>query len=412
MQYAIIDPAGYVRDVVDGDVSDAVNAASQFAPLVQVEQAPGAGELADSDGELGRMSFDQRPALAFSRSGLPQISYAEAMTMSLAEAHQKMLPFFPTSRTRKSGEVVQVNTYGTPISMADALLGQNYKTAKVDADASPADVQGLSLVPQRYIHDLRPGSVPHHVNLCVGASKACVQSCLVYSGHNTIDPYNLVVKIARMQSLLGEPHAFVRLLAESIARFQKSAKRARYEPYVRLNVFSDVPWELVCPELFAAFGDLQFYDYTKVEGRNTPHNYDLTFSFSGVNQEQVNYEIGRGRRIAVVFIPPERIVAEGRPRGAGLPQQFLGLPVIDGDVSDVRPRDPAPSVVGLRWKIPMGRNTAAKAFAQATAFAVPVTVVDGQLLAATSARQEPIDDADDREFDVSVRRLAKGAGHG
>jgi hypothetical protein len=399
MPYAIIDPSGAVRTVVDGDAQEAVHVASQFSPFVQVEddlrhdaEALG-GALGDID--LGRVGFENRPRLAFERSGLPHIDYAEAMAMSAAEAHQRLLPFFPTERFRKSGERIAVNTYATPRSMADALLGQNYKTAKKDSDQRPADVQGLSLVPQRYMHDLRPGSIPNHINLCVGASKACVQSCLVYSGHNTIDPYNLVVKIARTQALIGEPLAFVRLLGESITRFQASAKRASYEPYVRLNVFSDIPWELVCPGLFAAFSNLQFYDYTKVEGRNPPSNYDITFSFSGVNQEQVNFEIGRGRRIAVVFIPPERIPAEGRPRGAGLPTSFLGLPVIDGDVSDVRPRDAAPAIVGLRWKVPMGRQKESIAMAKQLAFAVPVTVVDGQLIAATSARQEPIADADE-----------------
>ena len=251
---------------------------------------------------------------------------------------------------------------------------------------------------------MQPGF--ERINACVGASPACIASCLVYSGHNTIDPYNAVVKAARLQALVREPVAFLRMLAENIRRH---ARQRSSEPYVRLNVFSDIPWELFCSELFDAFSLLNFYDYTKVENRQPPPNYDLTFSFSGINQPQVAHELSRGRRIAVVFIPPQRIPAEQRSRGEGMPQRLdvgelfgshLGeLSVIDGDVSDVRPRDPAPSIVGLRWKIPMGRQTAAFAQAQEAAFAVPVIEHKGRLIATQSARNEPIEDPDD-ELDI------------
>jgi hypothetical protein len=183
-------------------------------------------------------------------------------------------------------------------------------------------------------------------------------------------------------------------------------------------VFSDLPWELICPELFAHHAGIRFYDYTKVVNRdlNQIPNYDLTYSFSGENKAQVAYELGRNRRIAVVFVPPYRIPSEGRARGEGLPEQIdadelfgtrFGEPleVVDGDVSDVRPREPGhgrdpgdmPVIVGLRWKIPMGRQAEAFAQAQEAAFAVPVEDYNGTLIASTSARNEPITDADDDE---------------
>lgn len=400
MPYAVIDADGNVRDVVP-DVDDAIDVASQFAPTISVENGPQDSGLAGF-GDLGAVST-RRPEHALKMSGLKRMPLPTEATMPLEEAHKRLLPFFPTERfLKKENRWIPVTAYDTAKKMSDRMLGQNYKTAKKDlAIETNTNVQGLSLLPARSLHT-QPGF--SKINSCVGASPACIASCLVYSGHNTVDPYNAVVKAARLKSLIKEPAAFLRMLSENIARH---ARIRNAMPYVRLNVFSDIPWELVCPELFDAFSSLAFYDYTKVENRSPPSNYDLTFSFSGINQQQVAHELSRGRRIAVVFIPPRRIPAEGRARGEGLPSYVdvgdlfgstLGsLPVVDGDVSDVRPRDAAPSIVGLRWKIPMGRQEVAFAQAQEAAFAVPVLDYNGMLIAATSARNEPIADVDGYE---------------
>jgi len=119
----------------------------------------------------------------------------------------------------------------------------------------------------------------------------------------------------------------------------------------------------------------------------------LTFSWSGVNQRYVESEVARGRRVAVVFLLPGGLHAR---RSMALPSTFMGLPVVDGDVSDVRPRDPAPGVVGLRWKIPHGKNIQLER-QENRAFVVPVAELDGQLVASQSARQEPIVDPDTQE---------------
>lgn len=412
MPYAVIDPDGNVRYLVD-TVQQAVQAASQFSSQVLVENGPvpDAG-LGDA---LGALSLD-RPKIALAASGLKRMPLP--VDMSLEEAHAKLQPFFPTSKAvmgkKVNGKrvlypepkIVPLATYSTPKRMVENLLGQNYKTAKVDEESNEkheaaANVQGLSLLPST---SFREAAGAPARNACVGASPACIASCLVYSGHNMVDEYNVMVKAARAKALVQQPRAFLRILHEAVGRH---AKFRNAEPYVRLNVFSDLPWELICPELFEAHPKLQFYDYTKVENRQTPKNYDITFSFSGINHAQVGHELSRGRRIAVVFIPTERISAKGRARGAGLPKEldaamFGGsgrVPVIDGDVSDVRPRDPGGVIVGLRWKVPMGRQKEAFAQAQEASFAVPVQEYNGVLVAASSARQEPIEDADDRDED-------------
>lgn len=403
MPYAVIDPDGNVRDVVP-DVDAAVQVASHFSPIVQVENGP--EPRSGVGGELGALNLN-RPQHALKMCGVSPMRLPDDNMMTLDQAHALLFPYFPTKRFNRTREGVEVNewtpvtAYDTPQKMSERLLGQNYKTAKKDLGIEEnTDVQGLSLLPAR---SLAKEQGFGKINACVGASAACIASCLVYSGRNTIDPYNSIVKAARYKALVGQPVAFLRMLSENIRRHSRIRNA---EPYVRLNVFSDLPWELICPELFTAHSGVKFYDYTKVENRELRSDYDLTFSFSGDNKAQVAHELERGRRVAVVFIPPTRIHAEGRARGAGMPDQLdtddvfgtrFGEPleVIDGDVSDVRPRDPGRSIVGLRWKIPMGRQKEAFAQAQEAAFAVPVEDYDGILIAATSARNEPIFDTDD-----------------
>jgi hypothetical protein len=432
--YVVIDPDGNVRDLVP-DVHAAVQAASQFSPLVQVENGPqrtGLGDLSDRRLDLAH------PKKALARCGVKPMSLP---TMSLDEAWKELVPYFPTTKlVRGKGKgkqrifyeqpiEVPITAYSTPSKMARHLLGKNYKTAKEDLDFEVnTTVKGLSLLPSRSLAGKAGYERFANVDACVGASAACIAGCLVYSGHNDIDPYNSYVKAQRYKALVEKPQAFMRMLSENIAIHGRSRTA---EPYVRLNVFSDLPWELICPELFAHHGGVNFYDYTKVANRDlsgTP-NYDLTFSFSGENKAGVAHELSRGRRIAVVFIPTVIVPAKERERGEGLPESLdtdglfgtnFGHPleVRDGDVSDVRPRDPGrargehgdvPSIIGLRWKVPMGKQEEAIAKARASGFAieappepayvVPVEEYGDLLIAATSARNEPIHDGDEDDED-------------
>ena len=105
---------------------------------------------------------------------------------------------------------------------------------------------------------------------------------------------------------------------------------------VRLNVFSDIPWERFLD--LDRFPDIQFYDYTKVAARlgRTPANYYLTFSRSENNEPQARQSLAKGFNVAVPFRDP--------------PARFLGHPVIDGDTHDYRFLDPKGVIVGLKPK--------------------------------------------------------------
>ena len=76
---------------------------------------------------------------------------------------------------------------------------------------------------------------------------------------------------------------FLKQLHRELDNFEKLCQRSGERGAVRLNVLSDVSWEMFgVPE---AHPNLLFIDYTKRVSRlnNTPENYKLIFSYSGRN---------------------------------------------------------------------------------------------------------------------------------
>ena len=136
------------------------------------------------------------------------------------------------------------------------------------------------------------------------------------------------------------------MIKREIAKFDAKSKREGFTLLVRLNGTSDIRWENY--GIIQAFPSVQFYDYTKIPNRrNIPANYDLTFSYSGVSAFQQYVEIAKqnGNRLAVVFrnrAIVERMLANG--------ETFLGLPVVDGDDTDIRHLDPHGVIVALYAK--------------------------------------------------------------
>jgi hypothetical protein len=96
-----------------------------------------------------------------------------------------------------------------------------------------------------------------------------------------------------------------------------------------------------------ALPDIIYYDYTKLANRKVPANYDLTFSYSGASEYLpfVQKAVANGERIAVVF--RDRSIVDAMLANG---ETFLGLPVVDGDNSDIRHLDPKGAVVALYAK--------------------------------------------------------------
>lgn len=205
-------------------------------------------------------------------------------------------------------------------------------------------------------------------NVCPMADVAkCGNACLYKAGRGRFSS----VEEARIKKTLRwvQDHSgFMNELVTDIQRIANTAKRLGMTPLIRLNGTSDIFWERnsVTLNLYTTtylkrygekdvedgqafanvmelFPDVQFYDYTKIPTRTIPSNYDLTFSYSGVEEYQGMVAKAREKsmRVAVVFENESMI-----------PDQFLGMPVVSGDDTDIRHLDPKGVVVSLYAKGP------------------------------------------------------------
>lgn len=440
--YAVVEPSGAIRLV--HDLGTAVEAARHAAKkgLWSVEANVGTGwEAAGPLEQLAPDVYGNPPdyaAFAQRACGLPTYHVDEILGLPLEIAHRQVAAYFNPiryavagrgergrGRIRKS-KSGQVRACQSVAGMIDALFRVNFKLSKSGAKRPGAKkldpkALGLMLVPEKSVfrgaagngtplpvaytrtQALAPRPDGLSSTLCLAATEECASSCLAYAGMN-VQLHNTIVKLQTTQALLGEPLAFYRVLLAALDRWFMPKDKAWTKSlrFMRLNVLSDLPWERLIPDMFERYPgtrvggrQLAYYDYTKVPGRRTPHNYDLTFSYSGseANKRACASEVAAGHRVAVVFLLPGKAVAR---RTMPLPKVWDGpagrLPVVDGDLDDFRPLDPKQCYVGLRFKTVAG-GQAAEERARKGKFVVKVAaaeVIGGQIVAQQLPRSTPI----------------------
>jgi hypothetical protein len=187
--------------------------------------------------------------------------------------------------------------------------------------------------------------------LCPMAKTAgCEKACLFTAGRGAMNS----VMLSRLRKTLyfnQYRDLFMNQLHNELIRERAKAKRRGYKLIVRLNGTSDIRWENIAvggyANIMQALPDITYYDYTKLANRKVPANYDLTFSYSGVSEYLpfVQKAVANGERIAVVF--RDRSIVDAMLANG---ESFLGLPVVDGDNSDIRHLDPKGAVVALYAK--------------------------------------------------------------
>jgi hypothetical protein len=188
-------------------------------------------------------------------------------------------------------------------------------------------------------------------NTCSMAKTAqCDKACLYTAGRGAMTSVQKS-RIAKTEWFFTERQSFMQQLVADIAKLIKKSAKLGLKPLVRLNGTSDIRWETVgfvdldgisYANIFEVFPDVQFYDYTKDANRkDLPENYDLTFSYSGVEgfQPYVEKAQSKGMRMAVVFRKEQDI-----------PNTFKGIRVVSGDNSDIRHLDDDGVIVGLYAK--------------------------------------------------------------
>lgn len=187
------------------------------------------------------------------------------------------------------------------------------------------------------------------VQLCPLSELAkCDKACLYTAGKGAL----AATHYARLRKTLyfnQYREEALALISAEIAHAYAKSIIGGWTLLVRLNGTSDIRWENT--GIVQAFPNVQFYDYTKLHNRkNVPANYDLTYSYSGASNRYMSYLPDAManpalKRIAVVF--------DKRSTVAGLLEAnatFQGLPIVDGDETDVRHIEPKGVVVALYAK--------------------------------------------------------------
>jgi len=221
---------------------------------------------------------------------------------------------------------------------------------------NPKTLKGMTQGYMTYILHLAPATLSGH-NTCPKATAGCIAACLNTAGRGGMfkkgENTNVIQKarIRKTVFFYEERAGFFEWLVADIKLAIKQAAKQNLVPVFRLNGTSDISWEKYTVEvdgvtyinIFAAFPNVQFYDYTKVLGRkvNNIANYHLTFSAADGNDADVMSAMTQGYNIAVVF---------GIKKGSAMPDTYKFMPVFNGDESDLRFLDPANSVVGLYAK--------------------------------------------------------------
>ena len=221
---------------------------------------------------------------------------------------------------------------------------------------NPKTLKGMAQGYNTYILHLAPSTLSGH-NTCPKATPGCISACLNTAGRggmfkrgevtNTIQQ----ARIRKTNLFYDNRDEFMRLLIKDILLGIKQSAGKGLVPVFRLNGTSDISWEkypvkmvgIVYNNIFEAFPNVTFYDYSKVLGRKVNHisNYSLTFSAADGNDNDVREAIKQGYNIATVF---------GIKKTLPMPEYYNGLPVFNGDESDLRFLDPKGVVVGLYAK--------------------------------------------------------------
>jgi len=225
---------------------------------------------------------------------------------------------------------------------------------------NPKILKGLKSGYNTYILHLAPAKLSGY-NTCPKATAGCEAACLNTAGRGGMfkkgETTNAIQKarIRKTKMFYENRNEFFNLLVKDITLAIKQSEKKGLIPVFRLNGTSDISFEkygftiaydgytIEYANIFERFPNVQFYDYTKVLGRKVKDikNYSLTFSAADGNDNDVIKAIAQGYNIATVF---------GIKKTEPMPEYYNGLPVFNGDESDLRFLDPKGVVVGLYAK--------------------------------------------------------------
>ena len=240
-----------------------------------------------------------------------------------------------------------VSYIGITDSSAKALHSSSYGTKCYFIYLLPANGAGSYIL----------RGVTRPINVCPN-SEHCREACLSGSGHARIESMSgkeniYRARLLKTKLLFERPDIFYYLIEREILVERERARLKNFEFCARLNATSDVDHSRYAFDdgrnIFQRHPDIQFYDYTKIPGRlglaSKYKNVFLTLSFNGYNEALCSEALQQGFGVAVVF------------KGS-LPDKWMGYPVINGDLFDMRFIDKkffgvdqsSGYIVGLKYK--------------------------------------------------------------
>jgi hypothetical protein len=227
---------------------------------------------------------------------------------------------------------------------------------KLLSTGNPKVLKGMSQGYNTYILHLAPANLSGY-ETCAKRTLGCTEACLNLAGRGGMfkrgENTNVIqqARIRKTKMFFENRVEFMTTLVKDIELGIKQSKKMELVPVFRLNGTSDLSWEKyevvrngkLFRNIFTAFPEVQFYDYTKVLGRKVKEysNYQLTFSAADGNDSDVLKAMNEGLNVAVVF---------GIKKTLPMPVDYLNRPVFNGDESDLRFLDPKGVIVGLYAK--------------------------------------------------------------
>lgn len=227
---------------------------------------------------------------------------------------------------------------------------------KLLSTGNPKILKGTKQGYNTYILHLAPANLSGF-ETCPKRTAGCTAACLNTAGRGGMfkkgETTNIIqqARIRKTRFFFEERKGFMEWLVADIKLAIKQSAKLGLIPVFRLNGTSDLSFEKYSvtvdgvdyANIFAAFPDVQFYDYTKILGRKVKDipNYHLTFSAADGNDLDVLKAIQQGYNVATVF---------GIKKTEPMPESYNGLPVFNGDDSDLRFLDPKGVIVGLYAK--------------------------------------------------------------
>ena len=210
-------------------------------------------------------------------------------------------------------------------------VGTNAKTKRGDSEEAITAIQYLA------------PSLNSGYETCAGKSEGCSAACLFTAGRGAMNSVRQA-RIKKTKLFFENKELYLTYLNNDLTLLQEYGKEHNMQVYVRLNGTSDL--DFISLNIFQKYPTLKFYDYTKIKERlylSLPENYKLTYSRDERTTNEEILTLINYANIAVVFDE--------------VPSEYLGLPVYEGDLTDLRFEDPLKHIIGLKAKARAKQDT-------------------------------------------------------